>query len=61
MEEKAVKPSKEADIAVQPKSESSQEADIVDFVDDDPLDPLNWSNKYKWLIVVLTALLSTIV
>jgi hypothetical protein len=37
-------------------------AHIVDFDGpDDPADPLNWSSKYKWSMVVLISVLSLIV
>ncbi|KAJ5239324.1 MFS multidrug transporter [Penicillium chermesinum] len=47
--------------SVKPESDSLSTPEIVDFVENDPLNPLNWSNTYKWFIVVLTALLSTII
>jgi hypothetical protein len=35
---------------------------IVDFDGpDDPADPLNWSSRYKWSMVVLISVLSLIV
>jgi hypothetical protein len=37
-------------------------SNIVDFDGpDDPKDPLNWSTRYKWSMVILISLLSLIV
>ncbi|CAI7571037.1 unnamed protein product [Penicillium palitans] len=32
--------------------------DVVDFCDNDPTNPLNWSKRWKWSIVILIACLS---
>lgn len=34
---------------------------VVDFALHETLDPLNWSEKYKWSIVLLLSLLSAFV
>ena len=35
---------------------------VVDFDgDDDPKNPLNWSKSYRWFLVILTSLMTTIV
>lgn len=43
-------------------TENNTTMNIVDFDGlDDPKDPVNWSNPYKWSMVVLISLLSLIV
>ncbi|KAJ5287976.1 MFS multidrug transporter [Penicillium angulare] len=48
-------------ITIGQTQEQTSTPDLVDFTEDDPSNPLNWSTTYKWFIVVLTACLSTIV
>ncbi len=41
---------------------SDNQSDIVDFEgEDDPKDPLNWSSRYKWSMVILISILSLVV
>lgn len=53
-------PNEEAAIVLEPKTEIPLESRLVDFEENDSLNPLTWSKSYRWFVVVLTALLSTI-
>ncbi|KAI9689945.1 MAG: hypothetical protein M1822_009827 [Bathelium mastoideum] len=37
------------------------DANVIEFSDADPANPLNWSSKYKWTVVVLISLISAVV
>lgn len=46
--------------ADRPSADSTHDA-ALNFQDGDPANPINWSNKYKWTIVLLVSLLQMVV
>lgn len=53
--EQQVDQEKQAEIAVNATTH------IVEFIEDDAANPRNWSEPYKWSIVILVASLSAVV
>jgi hypothetical protein len=57
-EEKAIRPAQQEEGEKIPIEATDS---LLDFEDNDPTNPLNWSKTYKWSIVILAALLNAMV